>query len=123
LDALVARLAAFHAAAAAGPEVARHANPDALHARWQETLGLAAPLVGRVVGGAEHALLADFGPRFIAGHDALLRARQRAGRIREGHGDLHAEHVYFLEAPAAAAPVAPIASPDGSATSVAPPAP
>ena len=25
----------------------------------------------------------------------LLRARQREGRIREGHGDLHAEHVCF----------------------------
>jgi predicted kinase len=34
-------------------------------------------------------------------HETLLRARQRAGRIREGHGDLHTEHVCFLDAPVA----------------------
>src|SRR5204862_7529869 len=32
-------------------------------------------------------------------HETLLRARCAGGHVREGHGDLHAEHVCFLDGP------------------------
>jgi predicted kinase len=48
-------------------------------------------------------VLASFGPAFLRKHDALLRART-AHRIREGHGDLRAEHVCIVEAPVEAEP-------------------
>src|SRR5262249_34937699 len=46
-----------------------------------------------------HRILADFGPSFIDGHASLLATRQEMRLIREGHGDLRAEHVCILDLP------------------------
>src|SRR6266496_4414220 len=95
MDALAATLAAFHAAAPTGPEITAHASPARLRARWEENIRDAGAFAGRLLAADDHEVLANFGPTFVRTHETLLRARQRAGRIREGHGDLHAEHVCF----------------------------
>src|SRR5262249_56131881 len=89
----------FAARATPGPSVAADASPPALRRTWTDVLALAAPLVGGPLPRASHAILADFGPDFIARNSALLANRQTADRIREGHGDLRAEHVCLLDAP------------------------
>ena len=104
MDRLARLMADFHATAPSGAVVAAHASPEAVAARWSDTIATMAPFSGTLLPREEHALLADFGPRFVATHAELLRARQASGRIRDGHGDLHAEHVCFAEAPAAAEP-------------------
>jgi hypothetical protein len=109
LDELVILLAHFHAAAPTGDAIAKYATPAAIGATWQQTLGLAAPLVGAVIAPEVHAILTALGPRFIGRHEMLFRERQGGGRIREGHGDLHAEHIYFVDAPVAAPGLAPLA--------------
>ena len=96
---LAALLAEFHAAAPSGPAVAAHASPAALHGIWADVLALAAPLVGGPLSPAIHRILAEFGPTFIESHVDLLAMRQAAHRIREGHGDLRAEHVCILDRP------------------------
>src|SRR5262245_50527330 len=109
LGRLASLLADFHTSAPAGPGVAAHAAPEALLASWRHVLGLAAPLVGGALPASTHTTLASFGPAFLGTHDALLRARQTADRIREGHGDLRAEHVCIIDAPLEAeAPHAPL---------------
>jgi uncharacterized protein len=99
IDRLASTMATFHAAAPAGPEVAAHADPDRLRIRWEEEIASLRPFVGRLLSSAEHEVLGDFGPSFIRTHETLLEARRRGGRIREGHGDLHAANVCVLEAP------------------------
>jgi uncharacterized protein len=99
---LAALLAEFHAAAPSGPTVAAHASPAALHRIWSDVLALAAPLIGGALSPAIHRILVDFGPSFIDGHASLLAARQDTRRIREGHGDLRAEHVCILDRPLSA---------------------
>jgi hypothetical protein len=99
IDRLAARMAAFHAGAPAGPEVAAHGAPEALAALVADDARGTAPFVGGAIAPEDHEVLADFGPRFIRRHETLLRARQQGGRIRDGHGDLHAEHVCFVDAP------------------------
>jgi aminoglycoside phosphotransferase family enzyme/predicted kinase len=96
---LAALLAEFHAAAPSGPAVAAHASSAALRRIWSDVLTLAAPLVGGRLSPAIHRLLAEFGPTFIASHGELLATRQTSHRIREGHGDLRAEHVCILDGP------------------------
>jgi aminoglycoside phosphotransferase family enzyme/predicted kinase len=102
IDALARRLVAFHASAPTGPAIAAHAAPERLRARWEENLRDAAAFAGRLLAAEDHECLADFGPHFVATHETLLEARQRGGHVREGHGDLHAEHVCFVEAAVAA---------------------
>jgi predicted kinase len=102
MDALAGRLATFHRAASEGPDVSVHADLERLASRWASVLSSAAPFAGMLLAREDHEVLADFGPAFIRTHETLLRARQHARRIREGHGDLHAEHVCFVDAPVAA---------------------
>jgi hypothetical protein len=86
LGRLARLLADFHARAPDGPAVAAHATPEAVLGAWRQVLALAAPLVGGAL-------------------PALLRRRHAAGhRIREGHGDLRAEHVCIIDTPVPAAP-------------------
>jgi len=96
LDELAELIARFHAAA---PSCSIVAPLDALAATWRQTLELAAPLVGTALAPELHALLQDHGPAFIQRHASLLHDRVAADRVREGHGDLHAEHIYFIDAP------------------------
>jgi len=99
--AMIARLARlladFHQRAATGPEITAYAAPPALRSRWDDTMRTLLPFVGTVLPAEEHAILADFGPRFVQRHEPLLRVRQDGGHIRDGHGDLHAEHVCFVD--------------------------
>ena len=92
-------MAAFHATAPTGPDVAAHGAPETLRARWEDEARSTGAFAGDLLAVEDHEVLADFGPTFLRAHETLLDARQRGGRIREGHGDLHAEHVCFLDAP------------------------
>jgi aminoglycoside phosphotransferase family enzyme/predicted kinase len=103
IDELARVVAAFHAAAPTGPDVAAFADPDVLRRRWDEETATVRPLVGRLFRAEDHEVVADFGPRFVRSHETLLRARQQAGRIREGHGDLHAGNVCIVATPLPAA--------------------
>lgn len=97
MAALARRIAEFHRVAPTDPGVAAHAAPDALRARFAETLDVQRRFLETVLSVDEHAFVVAFGERFVRTHEGLLRTRQWEGRIREGHGDLHAEHVCFVE--------------------------
>ncbi|HEY2385507.1 MAG TPA: AAA family ATPase [Candidatus Binatia bacterium] len=107
LEELAELIARFHASA---PSCTVVAPLDALAATWRQTVELAVPLVGDALAPELHAMLRDHGPWFIERHASLLRERVAAGRVREGHGDLHAEHVYFLDAPVPATGLPALAS-------------
>ena len=95
-------LAAQHATAAHGPEVAEQGSRDALHGRWagnigqtrqiQELLAPRYPLEPAVIDETERLAL-----RFLAGRAPLFDARIRDGRIVDGHGDLLADDIFCLD--------------------------
>lgn len=53
------------------------------------------PFAGAPLSAVQLALVSTAMRRYIAGHDTLLRERAAAGWVREGHGDLRAEHICF----------------------------
>ena len=95
-------LAAQHAIAARGPEVAEQGSRDALHGRWagnigqtrqiQELLAGRQPLEPAVIDETERLAL-----RFLAGRAPLFDARIRDGRVVDGHGDLLADDIFCLD--------------------------
>lgn len=103
IERLAERLAVFHAGCDGGPSVTAQGDPDVLLESWNATLRSAERFIGASITESEHRVLAAFGSRFVAQHGDLLRRRQHDGRIREGHGDLKAEHVCILEHPIAGA--------------------
>ncbi|MCA9284227.1 MAG: AAA family ATPase [Phycisphaerales bacterium] len=101
LDGLVDVLVRFHGLCATGPGVDEYGTPEAVRRKVlgnldqleavdeEESIGhLAAPLV-------EH--LRRWTEAFIRPNEAMLRERVVQGRIREGHGDLHAGNICLVD--------------------------
>ena len=93
LNRLAALLADFHREAPGGPEVTRHGTPTAVRELVLGNLGECAGLP--VPGPSLHAFLTDSARAFLDREQALLERRVREGRIRDGHGDLHASNICF----------------------------
>jgi uncharacterized protein len=90
LERIGARLAAFHAAAPSPRRGAEEVERlrRRLAADVGEALGLAGPAMRRRLGRLDR-----FARAFLRAREANLCERARRGRVREGHGDLRAEHV------------------------------
>lgn len=106
MNALAELLATFHAEAARGPEVAELGTPACIGLCLEENFEQLHAFVGRggeplradveVLTPAQHAFLRVRARAFLARERELLLARVAAHKIREGHGDLHAENVCQL---------------------------
>jgi aminoglycoside phosphotransferase family enzyme len=77
------RLAEFHAVAATGAGVDDHGGLATVRANWEENFAQTSTFVGRTQ-------IVDYVERFLVDKQELLERRVVEGRIREGHGDLHA---------------------------------
>jgi hypothetical protein len=94
----VARLvAAFHATARRGPEIAAEGGRDAILGRWTESFHQVRPFRG---GAIEADLLDEIERRtvdFLAGREPLFADRIADGRVVDGHGDLLADDIFCLD--------------------------
>jgi len=70
---------------------------DSIRLNWQENFAQTAPFVGLTLDERSQALCTGHVEWFIAEQAPLLRRRQEQGFIRDGHGDLHAEHICLTE--------------------------
>jgi len=93
IDAIAARLAAFHATADAGPEVSRGGDPATIAGLLEDDFREVDAFHGDTISAADDAAIRHFCREFLHRYEERLRRRQREKRIRDGHGDLHAEHV------------------------------
>jgi len=108
---LARALARFHASPETALDDTRGGDPEALGERWRHVLADAAPMVATLLRAADHAVLLDYGESFLHRHETLLRTRGPAGRVRDGHGDLHAGNLCLVEQALAATEGAPAVAP------------
>jgi aminoglycoside phosphotransferase family enzyme/predicted kinase len=92
-DRLAARLIPFHRDVAARCEGEPAAVAAAMTRIVTDNLAELAPFVGAPLGAVQLGFVSAAMHRFVRERDALLRQRATTGWIREGHGDLRAEHV------------------------------
>lgn len=97
IDAIAARVAAFHARADAGAEVARGGDPAVIAALMENDFREVDAFRGDTIDAGDDDAIRHYCHRFVERNAALLRRRQAEGRIRDGHGDLHAEHICCIE--------------------------
>ncbi|MFN8642764.1 MAG: AAA family ATPase [Candidatus Binatia bacterium] len=97
VDRIAARLVAFHAEADAGPEITRGGDPAEIARLMDADFAEVVALHGDTISAADDAAIQAWCHARLRHLDARLRQRQASGRIRDGHGDLHAEHVYCLD--------------------------
>ena len=99
----VARIiAAQHAKAARGPQIAEQGSRDALRRRWagniEQTRKIQARLAPREP--LDPSAIAEterLAARFLAGRAALFEARASGGHMLAGHGDLLADDIFCLD--------------------------
>jgi aminoglycoside phosphotransferase family enzyme/predicted kinase len=86
-------LAAFHARAPHGPRVSRYGSAAAVRRNNEEDIAQLAPYAGRTIAAGDLAAITDYSRDWLRRWRGLLERRVAGGRIRDGHGDLHVEHV------------------------------
>ncbi|MFN8639595.1 MAG: AAA family ATPase [Dehalococcoidia bacterium] len=96
LGRIVRRLIDFHESAAVVKNDPSFAGGAAVRAWWSREYAEAEGNIGRTWRADDAAILRDFVTRTLAREGALLDQRLADGRVVEGHGDLHAKHVYAL---------------------------
>ncbi|MBK5220506.1 MAG: AAA family ATPase [Thermoleophilia bacterium] len=95
IGAVATRIAHFHAAASVVPPERR--SVTRLAAPLLDNLTTLKEAGGRILEQDRLRAAEDFTSAFLINEQALLVARAGEGRIREGHGDLRAEHVILPE--------------------------
>ncbi len=97
---LVARIARilvrFHAEAATGPGVDEWGTAEAVRANWEENFAQTIPFVDRSLPAPTLSAVRAAIGEFLDQHRALLDRRVAIGRVRDGHGDLHAGNVCLV---------------------------
>jgi aminoglycoside phosphotransferase family enzyme/predicted kinase len=88
-------LAAFYATAAESPA---HGAIDVIRTNVVENFDQVRPLVGRLLEPAAYEAVRAWQLDWLASRAARFERRVAQGRIRDGHGDLRLEHVYFEDA-------------------------
>lgn len=104
LDRLAKKLVAFHNACPTGDDVDRYATPEALRKQVDDNLRGLATFIGELDGRDDLTLTRAMHDRLrgtmnddLARLEDPFRQRISAGRIREGHGDLHAGNICILD--------------------------
>jgi predicted kinase len=86
-------MAAFHAGAPTGPGVDEWGALPNVQRNWEDNLAQIAPHVDVTVPSDELAAIEVYVRRFLHERRALIQARVASGRVRDGHGDLHADSI------------------------------
>jgi aminoglycoside phosphotransferase family enzyme/predicted kinase len=87
------QLAQFHATAATGPAIDEWGRATAISTNWAENFAQTAMVDETVLPAAVVTTVQAFVSRFIDTQGALFARRVAQGRVRDGHGDLHARNI------------------------------
>jgi uncharacterized protein len=96
IHALAKRLVHFHNTAAT-TGAARYGAPETVWRALADNFQDTASFVGHTISKQHYTRIQEFSQSFFREHQALMRQRIVQGRVREGHGDLRCDHVYFLD--------------------------
>ena len=94
---IAARIAAFHATAETSDEITRAGGLETLRGNIRENFRQVARFIGTRITEAQLDDIRAFSEAFLEANRDLLQQRATAGRIRDGHGDIHTEQVYLID--------------------------
>lgn len=94
IDRIAGRIARFHAEAEQNPEIDRFGHPDTIRKNLQENFDQTRAYRGETLSRNLYEELRNYSFSFLDSHRHLFAERIRSGKIRDGHGDLHCDHVW-----------------------------
>lgn len=90
-------LADFYSKSATGAEIDHYGNPEVIAFNMEENFQQVEPFVDEFLERERWEFIREVSRSFFQTWHHLFHGRVKRGRIRDGHGDLRAEHVYFLD--------------------------
>lgn len=95
LEELGRHLASFYAQGESSPEISHYGDPEVIAFNMEENFQQVEPFVGAFLERERWEFIREASRAFFHHWGRLFEKRRLHGRIRDGHGDLRAEHVYF----------------------------
>ncbi len=97
IDRIVDTLATFYQRETTSPQIASWGRIEKLRISTDENFEQIEPFTGALLLNPAFEAIRTYTERFYDVHARMLNERRSAGRILDGHGDLHLEHVYLKE--------------------------
>lgn len=97
MDEIARKLANFHGSAETGGEIDRFGSIEVIRRNHDENFEQTAPFIDRTIGKEQYGFLRLYVNDFLERKRSLLEERVSRGRIRDCHGDLHAEHICLTD--------------------------
>ena len=91
--AIADKLAAFHRQAETGGRIDEIGSPETIRHNHEENFAQTEKYIGLTIPDFQFRFIRNYIFRFMEENATLLARRVREGRIRDGHGDLHLEHI------------------------------
>jgi len=95
MDALARKLAQFHEEAQSSDKIASFGNSACITQNTEENFSQTEMYIGRVLSKTHFERIRDYTRDFIRKQTPLIQKRVSEQRIRDCHGDLHAQHICF----------------------------
>ncbi len=96
IDAITQKLATFHGQAASD-RAAVYGAPAGIWKRLADNFRETERFIGRTIPMRRFAAVEKYSRRFMEKHRGIFKLRVQEGKIREGHGDLRAEHICLTD--------------------------
>jgi aminoglycoside phosphotransferase family enzyme/predicted kinase len=91
------KMAAFHSKAATDSHIASFGSEQAILVNIDENRSQTEKYVGITISSSQYRRINDFNSKFLKENKALLQRRVEGWKIKDCHGDLHAQHICFYE--------------------------
>jgi aminoglycoside phosphotransferase family enzyme/predicted kinase len=95
VEALAQRLATFHQAHPLPGGSEQYGSPDQVRDDWEENFAQTTDSIDHTITQQTYAHIRQAVTTFLTQHAAWFTERQHCGHVRDCHGDLRAEHIYF----------------------------
>ena len=93
MDAIARKLADFHRRAETGGRIDEIGGIETIRRNHEENFAQTEDFIGVTIPRGWYDFIRDFAGDFLKRNEPLFRGRVAAHRIRDGHGDLHLEHI------------------------------
>jgi uncharacterized protein len=97
LEKLGEKLALFYQHSDKNHQIDQYGQRDMIIYNTEENFRQIAPFVGGLVDTEPWKFICEVNRSFLNHHRALFERRIEQGKIRDGHGDLRTDHIYFFE--------------------------
>lgn len=97
LDAVAAKIAAFHQAAQTGGPIDEMGSIKTIRHNHEENFAQTEKYIGVSIPAYQHTFIKEYIERFLDVKKSLLEKRVAEHKIRDCHGDLHLEHICIAD--------------------------